>query len=489
MTTLYHIEGFDLSKNLTDIFGYLNTDALTQSIDNIEHSLFIQLLKMGKHLLCQFLQKKSSASKVPTITTKNDEILPFHSQKKRNYLSIFGDIEIIRSYYWKPKNDGVFPMDIELNMPKHHHSHLLDKWIQRRVTEEPYEEAIDSICDLLNQKVSKRLVQQITVDASKYVEEYYQKKNTFEDEGSHLIVQADCKGVRMIPKERPETKLKEGFERRAKGVSKIGTKKNAIVTSDYSINPSRRNPKNVFNGIMMINSNQKSTNKRKKESKAINKQVAGIMCDYEKAFENLADRVKARDESCKKPIYILVDGAAYLENGIKKEFEKRGWTTRVTDSCLDIVHVTEYLWDASTAMYGEESPKRVSWVKEALKKTINSNIKLVIKELEKKINDKQQSEFTKKRLQRSLNYFKNHQHMMDYKKYLRDGYPIASGAIEGACNNLVKNRTDRSGMQWTKKGAGAIINLRSIQCNNDWESYWNFYNQKQAEELYGNQAA
>jgi hypothetical protein len=491
MTTLYQLEEFDISKNLHEMEKYLQNEACSQQLHEIEHSLFKRLLELGKCLITQFLKNKSAENTAPFIN-KDDLTIPLHSLKKRNYLSIFGDIEIYRPYYWKTGCKGIFPMDAELNMPKHHHSYLLDKWIQRRVTEEPYEEAIKSICDLLDQKVSKRLTQQITIQASKNIDKYYQQKQDFPNEGSHLVVQADCKGVRMVPKERPETKLKEEFERRAKGVSKIGTKKNAVVTSDYSINPSRRTPKDVLEGLMAINSNRK-TNKikgrKKKLSEVINKQVAGTMEGLEKAFENLGDRLKTRDSICKKPIYILIDGAAPLEKGLIREFEKRGWTSRIVASCLDIVHATEYLWDASTAMYGESSPQRALWVREALEKTLNSNIRLIIIELEKKLKIKGQSKFVIKRLERSIRYFKNHEHMMDYRKYLELGFPIASGVIEGACNNLVKDRTERSGMQWTKKGAEAVIKLRSVQCNKDWESYWGYYTEKQSEDLYANLAA
>jgi hypothetical protein len=491
MTSLYDFEEFDISKKINEIKNYLQTGARDQQLHEIENSLFTQLLHLGKIFLVSFLKQKSTEKKLPVII-KNDQEIPLHSVKKRNYLSIFGDIEISRPYYWKSGSCGIFPMDAELNMPKHHHSYLLDKWLQHRVTEEPYEEAIKSISDLLNLKISKRLTQQITIQASQQVDEYYQQKQNFPDEGSHLVVQADCKGVRMIPKERPETKLKEEFERRAKGVSKIGTKKNAVVTLDYAINPSRRACRDVLEGLMTINSNKKQKkvkDRKKKLSEVINKQVAGTMLGLEKAFENLANRLKTRDSSCKKPIYILIDGAAPLENGLMKEFEKRGWKSRIIGCCLDIVHATEYLWDASTAMYGESSPKRAFWVRKALEKTLNSNIKLVIKELEKKLSVKEQSKFVVKRLERSIRYFKNHEHMMDYKKYLKLGFPIASGAIEGACNSLVKDRTERSGMQWTKKGAEAIINLRSVQCNKDWENYWGSYIQKQSGQLYADQAA
>lgn len=491
MTTLYQYEEFDISEKINNIKKFLQIEAFSKQLHEIEHSLFKHLLELGKYFLTQFLKNKSSEKKALSIN-KDGVTMPLHSMKKHNYLSIFGNVEIFRPYYWKSGYKGIIPMDAELNMPKHHHSYLLDKWIQRRITEEPYDEAIKSICDLLDQNVSKRLAQQITIQASKDIEGFYQQKQDFHDEGSLLIVQADCKGVRMIPRERPETGLNKEFERRTQGVSKIGTKKNAVVTSDYSINPSKRTCRDVLEGLMAVNSNKpknKEKSCKRKISAPINKQIAGTMLGLEKAFENLADRLKARDSSCEKPIYIVVDGAPPLEKGIKREFEKRGWSSRIAGCCLDIVHATEYLWDAGTAMYGELNPKRAVWVREALKTILNSNVKKIIKELENKLKIKKQSKFVIKRLERTLKYFKNHIHMMDYKKYLRMGFPIASGAIEGACNSLVKDRTERSGMQWTIKGAEAVINLRSVQCNKDWENYWNYYVKMQMETQYVNQAA
>jgi hypothetical protein len=189
----------------------------------------------------------------------------------------------------------------------------------------------------------------------------------------------------------------------------------------------------------------------------------------------LLDRVKTRDLTEKKPIFILIDGAVSLEKGLLKELNKRNYQSRIEGCCLDIVHVTEYLWDASTALYGETSPERASWVRSSLSQLLNSKVKVVIKELSKKIRSRKLSKFQSKRLTRTMTYFENHKHMMDYKKYLNKGYPIASGAIEGACNTLVKDRTERSGMQWTKKGAGAVLSLRSVQCNKDWENYWDYY--------------
>jgi hypothetical protein len=46
---------------------------------------------------------------------------------------------------------------------------------------------------------------------------------------------------------------------------------------------------------------------------------------------------------------------------------------------------------------------------------------------------------------------------MRYHQYLAMGLPIASGAVEGACKNLIKDRMERSGMRWTEGMAEAML--------------------------------
>jgi len=489
--SLYTIENLQKNQNIQNLLHFLSNEAKDCQLHIIEDQMHKLLLSFGKDLLNQFLAQKGTGKK-EFIKTLNNEIIPFHSIKSRNYLSIFGDIVIKRAYFWKSGVKGISPLDAELNLPIRIHSYLLDKWVQQRITEEPYQEAINSVGNLFHLKITKQISQKITVESSQDVENFYKGKSIFPNEGSDIIIQADCKGIIMVPRERPETKLNEEFTRRAKGVSKIGTKKDSVVTADYTINPSKRTPKNVLDGLMSINSNKKMKKKNtdiEKKKKPINKQIVATMEGKEKAFLMLLDRVKARDLTERKPIFILIDGAVSLEKGLMKELCKRNWQSRVKGCCLDIVHATEYLWDVSTALYGETNPERVSWVRLALSKFLNSKVKEVIKEIHNKIESYKLTKFQIKRLKRSVTYFENHKHMMDYKKYLNEGYPIASGVIEGACNTLVKDRTERSGMQWTKKGADAVISLRSVQCNKDWENYWDYYVQSCAERNYGTMAA
>ncbi|MGB4947658.1 MAG: ISKra4 family transposase, partial [Candidatus Competibacter denitrificans] len=70
--------------------------------------------------------------------------------------------------------------------------------------------------------------------------------------------------------------------------------------------------------------------------------------------------------------------------------------------------------------------------------------------------------------------------------YLAAGYPIASGVIEGACRHVVKDRMERAGMHWTLPGAQALLNLRCVALNNEWEPFMNHHIQSETVRLYAN---
>jgi len=74
-------------------------------------------------------------------------------------------------------------------------------------------------------------------------------------------------------------------------------------------------------------------------------------------------------------------------------------------------------------------------------------------------------------LQRICSYLNKNRRGMPYDEYLRKGYPIASGVIEGACRHLIKDRMERAGMHWTLSGAQAMLDLRSVWIGGQWEAF------------------
>src|SRR5438132_280636 len=90
----------------------------------------------------------------------------------------------------------------------------------------------------------------------------------------------------------------------------------------------------------------------------------------------------------------------------------------------------------------------------------------------------------RKMLSSVANYLYRNRSRMHYDQYLARGLPIASGSVEGACKNLIKDRMERSGMRWTEAMAEAIVKLRAIYLSGDFDQYWPFHIQKDQERLH-----
>src|SRR3974390_3109473 len=58
---------------------------------------------------------------------------------------------------------------------------------------------------------------------------------------------------------------------------------------------------------------------------------------------------------------------------------------------------------------------------------------------------------------------------------VEQGWPIATGIVEGACRHLVKDRMDITGARWGLAGAESILKLRAIIANGDYQEYWRFH--------------
>jgi hypothetical protein len=73
-----------------------------------------------------------------------------------------------------------------------------------------------------------------------------------------------------------------------------------------------------------------------------------------------------------------------------------------------------------------------------------------------------------------VQYFRNHQHRMDYPRYVANGWQIGSGPVESGCKRLVTQRLKGAGMRWGERGTTTICHLRALLlCHpTQWDHYW-----------------
>ena len=81
-------------------------------------------------------------------------------------------------------------------------------------------------------------------------------------------------------------------------------------------------------------------------------------------------------------------------------------------------------------------------------------------------------------------YFQRNLAYMDYPAYLAQGWPIASGVIEGDCRHFVKDCCELSGMRWSLLGVESLLRLRAVAENGDWHDFHAFRKQQRLTRLY-----
>ena len=67
---------------------------------------------------------------------------------------------------------------------------------------------------------------------------------------------------------------------------------------------------------------------------------------------------------------------------------------------------------------------------------------------------------------------------MNYKTLRDQDLEISSGSVEGAVNYVIAKRFDSGGMRWIKLRAEALLQLRCIEINDDWDDFFEYVHEK-----------
>jgi hypothetical protein len=176
-----------------------------------------------------------------------------------------------------------------------------------------------------------------------------------------------------------------------------------------------------------------------------------------------------------KIVQIVLDGAKSLKHNLKKLFPKAIFT-------LDVCHVVERLWALGRLFHKEGSEELKAWVEELKALVYAGKTKKLLKRLEKLLEQEPlHGPGTKGRRQaltKLLGYLKPRRKMMRYGSWIEQDLVIASGQVEGAVRYLVGERFDCAGMRWVQAKAEAVLHLRCIELNGDWEKFVTWFHRK-----------
>jgi hypothetical protein len=172
-------------------------------------------------------------------------------------------------------------------------------------------------------------------------------------------------------------------------------------------------------------------------------------------------------------IQFVYDGDDDLETYRKQYFGD--YSPEDVVITADIMHVLEYLWDAAGVLFPKDEGARTRWGAEQKARLLSSEGDLVRETLRARLAEVSRTgpgtKAKREQLETTLRYLTNNAHRLDYKLVRAADLELASGMVEGAVRNLVGLRFDQGGMRWIAERAEALLQLRCIELNGQWDDF------------------
>ena len=163
-----------------------------------------------------------------------------------------------------------------------------------------------------------------------------------------------------------------------------------------------------------------------------------------------------------KRVVILSDGAEWIKNLAQTHFPN---ATHI----LDLYHAREHLIDLCRLLF-DRNLKQLNQHKDRWWDDLDDgNIEKMLEEARSHLSKDEKAD---KDARREIGYFDKNKDRMRYAHFKAQGMFLGSGVIEAGCKTIVAQRLKQSAMEWTVRGANAIIALRCAELSGRTEDYW-----------------
>ena len=491
------VEGkpLDVAARLAELTGFV-TEAARDGLPahELERGLWQYLLRLGHELQGQYFALAGDGDCGETLKLADGRLVKrLPEPHSRPYQSIFGEFTLERVVYGTREGQRIeaAPLDARLGLPEDRCSYLLRDWNQALVVENPYGQVDAVLGRILGLKQSVASLETMTRTLAGAVASYEATRSPAAPAtGAQIVVlSADGKGV---PLRKPADAPAIAAHDHARG-PKPDRKKMAVLGAAYHIEPHSRTAEAVVESLFRdptVPSARPEARRPVPQQKRVCAvlPVAAAVAEalapprpVEVVFPWLQAEARHRDPDHQHPWVLLMDGQASLWDAAAATL---GDAPRV--EILDVLHATGYLWEAVHLFHDPGSAMAQKWMKLLVLGLLRGMGTGVIRWLQHLAEQSERPAATRTRLEQIHAYFDRHRDRIHYDRYLAAGYPIASGVIEGACRHVVKDRMERAGMHWTLPGAQALLNLRCVALNDEWEPFMNHYIQHETTRLYAN---
>ncbi|MDQ3153997.1 MAG: ISKra4 family transposase [Actinomycetota bacterium] len=391
----------------------------------------------------------------------------------RALTTVFGTVDVARTAYRAPRRANLHPADAALNLPSERHSHGLRRLAAVETTRGSFDDVVEAVERTTGQQVGKRQLEGLAGRAAIDVEAFYAERKPPPGASEDLLVlSCDGKGIVMRPdalrpataaaaaKTTPKlaTRLSKGEKRNRKRMAEVGTV--------YDAAPAVRTPADIL---------PTADDEREPAPGPVTKNkwlLASVVEDAASVVGQIFAEAQRRDPTHARTWVALVDGNNHQIDRIAAEARAREVPVAIT---IDFIHVLEYVWKAAWCFFAEGDQAAEAWVHDKARAVLAGRATRVAGAIRRQATTAGLEPARRAGADTCAGYLTKKAPHLDYPRALANGWPIATGVIEGACRHLVKDRMDITGARWGLAGAETILKLRAVRSNGDFEKYWDYH--------------
>lgn len=436
-------------------------------LHEVEQTIHETVLRMGHEAMKLFLELQPDGDLGPTLTTEEGRTLKRSPLPvARPLQTVFGRFDIQAYVYSRGANRRIElrPIDARMQLPDSYASYLFEELSQYFCVNDAFGPGRAAIDRVFRQSVSvetlERINRRVGLQAEAYLDEL--AAPPAKDEGELLVLTGDGKGVPLIKADAQRVPMFDGELRR-------GNRRMATLAGVYSVDRFGRSKEDVL--AALFRDQDGACRDRLKRPKPIAKQltarfaterdlgegpqtISGTLEAFSWAARRVADRHRPG-----QPVVCLMDGQPSLWDAVDAALDPELSESKI--EILDLLHAAKYVWDAAKVFHKHREHQE-AFARERLDRLLSGGVHGVITGLRRMATTRRLKGEQRKTIGAVCRYFENNRHRMRYDEYLRQGYPIATGVIEGACRHLVKDRMERSGMRWSLPGARSMLHVRCV---------------------------
>lgn len=163
-----------------------------------------------------------------------------------------------------------------------------------------------------------------------------------------------------------------------------------------------------------------------------------------------------------KRVVVITDGAEWIRNRVQLHFAK-------AIHIIDLYHAKEHVSDLAKLLFDRCAQRIVDYRDRWWEFLEQGNVESIINEARDIL---PRGGPLRADALKHLGYLDNNKNRMRYEWFKAQGMFVGSGVVEAACKNVIGKRLKQSGMEWTVRGANAILALRCTKLSKREEDFW-----------------